>query len=145
MAASPRQAPASSGNSASVSPSRWTPAACRTSYNASGFASQQNRLPRPGAQHDHATHRNPVTDLNVWLAAFDRMAEARTNAGVTAQRVLHLVDDPNYIFVDLDFTTTEEAQSFLTFLKTTVWSSKDNAPALAGTPQTKLLQQATAR
>ena len=29
-AASPRQAPASSGSSASVSPSRWTPAACRT-------------------------------------------------------------------------------------------------------------------
>ena len=91
----------------------------------------------------HIEH--PVTDLQVWLAAFDRMAEARSNAGVTAQRVLHLVDDPNYIFVDLDFTTTEEAQRFLTFLTNTVWSSNENAPALGGTPQTKLLQPAAAR
>ncbi len=50
------------------------------------------------------------------------MAEARTNAGVTAHRVLHLVDDPNYVFVDLDFTTTQEAERFLTFLESTVWS-----------------------
>jgi hypothetical protein len=91
----------------------------------------------------HIEH--PVPDLNVWLAAFDRMAEARANAGVTAQRVLHPVDDPNYIFVDLDFATTEEARRFLAFLNSTVWSSSDNAPALAGTPQTRLLQQATAR
>ncbi len=89
----------------------------------------------------HIEH--PITDLNVWLAAFDRMAEARTNAGVTSQRVLHLVDDPKYIFVDLDFTTTDQAQRFLTFLERNVWSSNDNAPALAGTPQTKILQDAT--
>ena len=91
----------------------------------------------------HIEH--PVTDLNVWLAAFDRIAEARAKAGVTAQRVLHPVDDPNYIVVDLEFTTTEEAQRFLAFLKSTVWSSIDNAPALDGTPQTKLLQQVAAR
>jgi hypothetical protein len=91
----------------------------------------------------HIEH--PITDLKVWLAAFDRMADARANAGVTAQRVLHLVDDPNYIFVDLDFTTTEEAQRFLSFLERNVWSSNDNAPALAGTPQTKLLQPAAVR
>ncbi len=88
----------------------------------------------------HIEH--PITDLNAWLAAFDRMAEARSNAGVTSQRVLHPVDDPNYIFVDLDFATTEEARRFLTFLERNVWSSNENAPALAGTPQTKLLQQA---
>ena len=52
----------------------------------------------------------------------------------------HPVDDPNYIIIDLDFTTTEKAQRFLAFLKKNVWSSADNAPALAGTPQTKLLQ-----
>jgi hypothetical protein len=91
----------------------------------------------------HIEH--PITDLNVWLTAFDRFAEARANAGVRAQRVLHPVDDPNYIFVDLDFTTTEEAQRFLAFLKKMVWSSTENAPALAGTPQTKLLQKAAAR
>jgi hypothetical protein len=91
----------------------------------------------------HIEH--PITDLKAWLAAFDRFAEARAKAGVQAQRVQHPVDDPNYIIIDLDFTTTEEARRFLAFLKKQVWSSSDNAPALAGTPQTKLLQQAAAR
>jgi hypothetical protein len=90
----------------------------------------------------HIEH--PITDLNVWLAAFDRFAEARANAGVRAQRVRHPIDDPNYIVVDLDFTTTQEARQFLAFLENMVWSSTDNAPALAGTPQTKLLQEAAA-
>jgi hypothetical protein len=88
----------------------------------------------------HIEH--PVTDLSVWLVAFDRMAAARADAGVIAQRVLHPVGDPNYIYVDLDFTTTEEAERFLAFLEKTVWSSSQNAPALAGSPQTKLLQPA---
>ena len=87
----------------------------------------------------HIEH--PITDLNAWLAAFDRFADARANAGVQAQRVLHPVDDPNYIFIDLDFTTIDEAQRFLAFLNNKVWSSTDNTPALAGTPQTKLLQE----
>lgn len=91
----------------------------------------------------HIEH--PITDLNVWLAAFDRFADARAKAGVRAQRVLHPIDDPNYIVIDLDFNTTDEARRFLAFLQTNVWSSTDSAPALAGAPQTKLLQSASAR
>ena len=91
----------------------------------------------------HIEH--PITDLNAWLAAFDRFAEARAKAGVQAERVQHPLDDPTYIIVDLDFTTSQEAQQFLVFLNKQVWSSTDNAPALAGTPQTKFLQHATAR
>jgi hypothetical protein len=91
----------------------------------------------------HIEH--PITDLDAWLAAFDRFAEARAKAGVQAQRVQHPVDDLHYVVIDLDFATTEEAQRFLAFLERNVWSSSDNAPALAGTPQTKLLQQAAAR
>jgi hypothetical protein len=88
---------------------------------------------------------HPITDLNLWLAAFDRLAAARANAGVQAQRVLHPVDDPSYIVVDLDFPTTDEAQRFLAFLQDNVWSSAAKSPALAGTPQTKLLQAASSK
>jgi hypothetical protein len=89
----------------------------------------------------HIEHR--ITDLNVWLAAFDRLAAARANAGVQAQRVLHPVDDPSYIVVDLDFTTTDEAERFLAFLQNNVWSCAANSPTLDGPPQTKLLQTAS--
>jgi hypothetical protein len=88
----------------------------------------------------HIEH--PITDLDVWLAAFDRLTAARANAGVQAQRVMHPIDDPSYIVVDLDFTTTEEAQRFLAFLQDNVWSSSAGSPALSGTPQTRLLQAA---
>jgi hypothetical protein len=88
----------------------------------------------------HIEH--PITDLDVWLVAFDRLTAARANAGVQAQRVMHPIDDPGYIVVDLDFTTTEEAQRFLAFLQDNVWSSSATSPALSGTPQTRLLQAA---
>lgn len=90
----------------------------------------------------HIEH--PITDLNTWLAAFGRFAEARAQAGVRAQRVQHPVDDPNYIVIDLDFSTTAEARRFIAFLENRVWSSAESAPALAGTPQTKLLQAVAA-
>jgi hypothetical protein len=52
------------------------------------------------------------------------------------------VDDPRYVVVDLDFETNEEAEAFLRFLKNQVWSIPENAPALAGSPQTMILELA---
>jgi hypothetical protein len=52
-------------------------------------------------------------------------------------------DQASYIFVDLDFATTDEAQRFLTFLQDSVWFSAAASPALAWTPQTKLQQAAS--
>ena len=52
------------------------------------------------------------------------------------------MDDAHYVVVDLDFQTAGEAEKFLDFLRTTVWSSPENAPALAGIPQTKILEPA---
>jgi hypothetical protein len=55
------------------------------------------------------------------------------------------VDDPAYIVVDLDFDTAAAAAAFLTFLETTVWGSRENAPALVGAPKTRILQRAQSR
>ena len=52
------------------------------------------------------------------------------------------VDDPNYVVIDLDFDTADEASRFLGFLQAKVWSSASNAPALVGTPRTRILQPA---
>ncbi|TDP96716.1 hypothetical protein [Labedaea rhizosphaerae] len=91
----------------------------------------------------HIEH--PITDYPTWRAAFDGFAEARRGAGVRADRVQHPVEDPNYIVVDLDFDTAEQATAFLRFLTAKVWSTPGNSPALAGAPQTRILIPATGR
>ena len=86
----------------------------------------------------HIEH--PITDFETWVAAFDRFAGARRDAGVRAHSVRRPVDDPCYVLVDLDFDTEDAALAFQTFLHTVVWATPANAPALAGTPETTLLQ-----
>lgn len=83
-----------------------------------------------------------VSDFDRWLTAFQRFADARAEAGVRAHRVQRPVDDPNYVVIDLDFDTVDDAERFLGFLQTRVWSSPQNAPALVGTPETSILQSA---
>lgn len=88
----------------------------------------------------HIEH--PITDFGTWKAAFDRFAEARANSGVCSHRILRPVDDAHYVVIDLDFQTVGEAETFLDFLQTRVWTSTQNAPALAGAPQAKILEAA---
>lgn len=88
----------------------------------------------------HIEH--PVSDFPVWQAAFDRFADARRRAGVLGHRVHRPVDDPRYVVVDLDFANATKAEAFLAFLHANVWSTPENAPALAGTPQTRILEPA---
>jgi hypothetical protein len=88
----------------------------------------------------HIEH--PITDFGTWKAAFDRFAEARERSGVRGHRILRPVDDAHYVVIDLDFQTPGEAETFLDFLQTRVWTSTQNAPALAGAPQTRILEPA---
>jgi hypothetical protein len=88
----------------------------------------------------HIEH--PITDFGTWKAAFDRFAEAREKSGVRGHRILRPTDDAHYVVIDLDFQTAGEAERFLDFLRTRVWSSSDDAPALAGAPQTRILEPA---
>ena len=86
----------------------------------------------------HIEH--PITDLAVWRAAFDRFADRRRQGGVSAERIQQPVDDDHYVVIDLDFPTREQAERFLGFLESTVWASRDASPALAGAPQTRILE-----
>jgi len=88
----------------------------------------------------HIEH--PIIDFDLWKAAFGRFAEFRKQSGVLRHRIQRPVDDPKYVVIDLDFATTGEAERFLQFLQERVWSSPENAPALAGLPQTKILEPA---
>ena len=84
--------------------------------------------------------QHPITDFATWASAFKRFAGARSQAGVRAQRVRRPVDDPNYVLIELDFDSTDEAAAFRRFLETNVWGTEGNAPALVGSPQTMILE-----
>ncbi len=82
-----------------------------------------------------------ITDLETWLGAFGRFGEARKKAGVKAERVHQPVDDDEYIYVELDFDTAEQAEAFKGFLETKVWSSADASPGLGGAPRARVLTE----
>jgi hypothetical protein len=86
-----------------------------------------------------------ITDFDTWNSAFERFAEFRRQSGVREQRIQQPVDDPRYVVIDLDFDTVSAAEKFLSFLRENVWSSSENAPALAGAPQTRILEPAAAQ
>jgi hypothetical protein len=80
-----------------------------------------------------------IHDYESWQEAFDSFAGARTNAGVRSFAVRQPLDDPKYLMLDLEFATTDQAEAFATFLREHVWSAPSSSPALAGVPQTRIL------
>jgi hypothetical protein len=81
-----------------------------------------------------------IVDFDLWRAAFDRFAEVRKQSGVLGHRIQRPIDDPAFVVIDLDFETTEKAEAFAEFLREKVWASHENAPALLGTPQARILE-----
>lgn len=82
-----------------------------------------------------------ISDLQTWLAAFNRFQDARKKAGVRSGRVHQPLDDENYIYVRLDFDSVDEATAFKSFLEKTVWASAEASPALVGTPTARILTE----
>ena len=87
----------------------------------------------------HIEHR--ITDYPTWRAAFDRFAEHRTAAGVTAHRIRLVEDDPLHLVIDLDFEAAAAAHAFSTVLHEQVWRTP-LSPALVGEPTTRVLVSA---
>lgn len=80
-----------------------------------------------------------ITNFTTWKAAFDRFADRRREAGVTAHRIHQPHDDAAYVVVQLDFSSVEPAQAFRTLLESRVWSVPANSPGLKGTPRARVL------
>jgi hypothetical protein len=83
---------------------------------------------------------HPISDFPTWKAAFDRFSSRRKQAGVRRHRIFRPVDDSAYVLVDLDFDQVSAAEGFLAFLQRDVWGSPEASPALAGTPQTRIIE-----
>jgi hypothetical protein len=80
-----------------------------------------------------------ISDFDVWKRAFEGDPVRRRESGVRRYRVLRPVDDPRYVKIDLEFDSLDEAEAFRNSLQD-LWGS-GRAPALAGTPQTRIVEQ----
>ena len=78
-----------------------------------------------------------VNDLEPWLETFRSFDEFRVKGGVKAVQVRRGVDDPNYVAVDLEFDSSEQAKAFLSQLETQIWP---NSQHFDGTPTSRILE-----
>jgi hypothetical protein len=76
--------------------------------------------------------QHPVPSFEGWKKAFDGDPADRKGSGVTHFRVQRPVDDANYVFIDLDFATKDEAQGLLEKMKV-IWAS--GSVPVDGTPK----------
>lgn len=60
--------------------------------------------------------QNTVSDYQAWKAAFDKFDRFRADNGVMGYRISRPAGDPTQVYVDLDFTTEEEATAFVAVL-----------------------------
>ena len=81
-----------------------------------------------------------ISDFDVWKRAFDADPVRREESGVRRYRVFRPLDDPRYVAIDLDFDSVDEAEAFRTALQG-LWSSRRAAPALAGAPRTRIVEE----
>jgi hypothetical protein len=67
---------------------------------------------------------HPVPDYDTWKAAFDSDPIGREKSGVRRYRVLRPVDDPNYVMIDLEFDSLDQANAADASLRE-LWSRVD--------------------
>lgn len=71
----------------------------------------------------HIEH--PTPDYNTWKRAFDSDPAGRQRSGVRRYRISRAVDDPNYVMIDLDFDTREQAEGLLRAMQS-IWGRSDH-------------------
>jgi hypothetical protein len=80
-----------------------------------------------------------IQEFVVWKQAFDRDPIGRERSGVRRYQVLRPVDDPKYVLIDLEFDNAQAAEAALAALRE-LWRSPAAAPALGGSPQTRIVE-----
>jgi hypothetical protein len=78
-----------------------------------------------------------VPNFDGWKQAFDSDPADRKGSGVRRYQVLRSVDDPNYVLIDLEFDTLEEAEGLLTKWRR-VWSG--DGQKVMRNPQARIVE-----
>lgn len=64
---------------------------------------------------------HPVPDFEGWKRAFHSDPVGREQSGVRRYQILRSLDDPNYVMIDLEFDTKDQAEALLAAMRQ-VWS-----------------------
>lgn len=67
-----------------------------------------------------------IPSFEGWKRAFDSDPVGREKLGVRRYQILRATDDPNYIFIDLEFDTAEAAQSLLAAMQQ-IWKKVEGS------------------
>ena len=60
---------------------------------------------------------HPVPDYNNWKKTFDNDPLSRERSGVRRYKIFRQADNPNYVIVELEFDTLDEAKNLLAALQ----------------------------
>lgn len=71
----------------------------------------------------HIEH--PTPDFDAWKQAFDSDPAGQQQSGVRRYRVSRAVDDSNYVMIDLEFDTQEQAERLLRAMQA-IWGRPDH-------------------
>jgi hypothetical protein len=85
---------------------------------------------------------HPVPSYDGWKAAFDSDPVGRERSGVRRYQVLRPMDDPNYVMIDLEFDSKEEAEALLAAMRQ-VWSRVEGS--IMTNPQARIVEVAETR
>jgi hypothetical protein len=77
-----------------------------------------------------------VGDFDAWKAAFDSDPVGRKKSGVRRYRVLRAEDDPKYVMIDLEFGSSQEAETFRARLGQ-MWAPLEGK--LIGSPRARIV------
>ena len=83
----------------------------------------------------HIEH--PVVDFETWKRAFDADPVDRQGSGVRRYRILRATDDPNYVVIDLEFDTADEAEALLGSMRA-IWDRVQGT--LISDPRTRIVE-----
>ena len=80
---------------------------------------------------------HPVPDYNNWKTAFDSDPVGREKSGVRRYQISRVVADPDYVMIDLEFDTVNEAEALLAAMQV-VWGRVQGS--IMSDPQARIVE-----
>jgi hypothetical protein len=80
---------------------------------------------------------HPVPNFDGWRKAFNSDPVGREKSGVRRYRVLRAIDDANYVMIDLEFDTANQAEALLAAMRV-VWARVEGKVMM--TPKARIVE-----